>query len=717
MKIDFSALAADLLQRAHSLLPQWFPAGKFLGREFEVGNLQGEAGTSLKINAETGRWSDFAAGNKGGDLISLYAAMHGLSQIDAAKALGGDNFRAADPAPKPVQREKQTVGPPPAGTPPPNMRHSKWGEPSSTWTYRTADGGVIGHIARYDPPGQRKQIVPWSWDTERKTWRALAFGEPRPLYGLDELNRLPHASVLIVEGEKAADAARRIVGDRYAVVTWPGGAKAINKIDWAALHTRKLLLWPDADEPGIEAMRTIAARLSRQCPEAKLIDVQGQPDGWDAADAMAEGWDWGKLLAWAKPRVRPYRAEQVGSPNDDSGNARMFNWMRLWEELGLDRTGEGKAPLSNLNNAVIVLQKHKKLADLVWYDEFAERVFTTWGGTTRREWTDADDIKLCLFMQRHVGISRMTVGTAHEATTVVAKHRTRNELTEWLDSLEWDGEVRLPLLMPTGFGAEDAEYSRCVGVCWMIGMVARAYRPGEKVDHMPVFEGGQGIGKSTALAKIGGPWFTECHESVLTKDFYGVLQGKLLVEIAEMHSFTKSEVDRIKGVITCQVDRYRAPYGRNTEDHPRRSVFAGTTNRYDWNRDETGARRFWPIRCGVINLDWIVVNRDQLFAEAVDRYRHGELWWDVPIVEARAEQEARRQDDTWEETIEEFFKGLMLTETTTAYVLENALRMKPADQDRASQLRVASAMRLLGWESIVKRYGEKIRRVWVKKDE
>jgi predicted P-loop ATPase len=171
---------------------------------------------------------------------------------------------------------------------------------------------------------------------------------------------------------------------------------------------------------------------------------------------------------------------------------------------------------------------------------------------------------------------------------------------------------------------------------------------------MPILEGSQGTGKSSALRVLGGEWFAECHESITTKDFYQVLKGAWLVEISEMHSFDRSEVERIKGIISCAVDRYRAPYGRNAEDHPRQSVFAGTTNRDDWQRDDTGARRFWAVRCGAIDTAWLAVHRDQLFAEAVARFRAGESWWSVPSAEAAAEADERRPRDTWEDALRSF---------------------------------------------------------------
>jgi putative DNA primase/helicase len=325
MPIDFQAIAADLLSQARSLLPQWFPQGRFMGREFVVGNLAGDPGGSLSINTETGQWADFAGGARGGDLVALYAAMKGISQADAARQLSGSSSQPRTPARKPPAR-KTTIGLPPADAPSPDFSHKVHGPASSHWTYRTADGQVIGHISRHDPrqPGDRKQIIPWVWNVTDRRWCNLSFEKPRPLYGLDLLAANKTAPVLIVEGEKAADAARQIVGDRYVVITWPGGSKAAHHVDWTPAHGRRLLLWPDADrhqygsghamagqqmpyeeQPGHAVMVQIAGLLRPHCPEIKILDVQDvEADGWDAADALAEGWDWPRLLEWARPRAR-----------------------------------------------------------------------------------------------------------------------------------------------------------------------------------------------------------------------------------------------------------------------------------------------------------------------------------------------------------------------------------------------------------------------------
>ena len=204
-------------------------------------------------------------------------------------------------------------------------------------------------------------------------------------------------------------------------------------------------------------------------------------------------------------------------------------------------------------------------------------------------------------------------------------------------------------------GAEDTAFNRSVGALWLISAVARIFRPGVKADHMLVLEGPQGARKSTALKILAGEdWFTDELPDLGSKDAAMHMQGVWIIEIAELDAIGKAEVSRIKAFLTRTTDRFRPPYGRYTIEVPRQCVFAGTVNPDTYLRDETGNRRFWPVRCGTIDIDALARDRDQLWAEAVARFRAGAIWWlDTPelIAAATAEQEKRYQADAWDDLI------------------------------------------------------------------
>ena len=189
-----------------------------------------------------------------------------------------------------------SVTPAPGGAPEPPEAHPNLGKPSGRWAYADAGGGLLGFACRFDGADGSKQFQPltlWrSLTGGRFVWRWKAWPAPRPLYNLDRLAERPKAVVIVTEGEKAADAAGRLLPD-HVVVTSPNGSKSAAKADWSRLAGRRVVIWPDADAAGA-AYAEDASRLAREAGAAfvaVLTPPEGVGAGWDAADAEAEGWD------------------------------------------------------------------------------------------------------------------------------------------------------------------------------------------------------------------------------------------------------------------------------------------------------------------------------------------------------------------------------------------------------------------------------------------
>jgi putative DNA primase/helicase len=312
MKLDFADVARSALTQSRTLLPRWLPGGRIDGHEFKAGSVQGEKGSSLSINLNTGQWADFSTDEKGGDLISLFAAIRGMKQIDSMKDVAeqigmGNVYQAPhrDPAPAeppPADDWQQII--PAIQLNRHVIRHSRYGEPSRTWRYQTGDGSLIGFVCRFDLPDGKKEVLPYCYGQapgQSAKWRWKSFTDPRPLYNLDKLAAHPKTNVIIVEGEKTADAGSALF-PKQVVTTWPGGGKAIDKVDWSPLAGRKVILWADADaktdksgrmldlhdQPGAKAMLRIGAILSKLDCTVQYVQlpIPGElPDGWDIADA------------------------------------------------------------------------------------------------------------------------------------------------------------------------------------------------------------------------------------------------------------------------------------------------------------------------------------------------------------------------------------------------------------------------------------------------
>ena len=314
---------------------------------------------------------------------------------------------------------------------------------------------------------------------------------------------------------------------------------------------------------------------------------------------------------------------------------------------------KGDRIISSLPNLTSILHNDERLRAIdLRYDEMRERPIgngtVPWDASrtlNSEQWRDEDDLGLRIWLENKFNLSGEVSGTKiADAITSVAWDNRFHPIRDWLNTLQWDGEPRLDTMLIDFLGAADNEYTRAVSRKWLAGAVARVMDPGCKFDYMLVLESTkQGIGKSTFGAILAGDeWFNDDMVSMQGKDAIEALQGSWIIELAELHTFSKSEVEHIKAFISRRNDKMRPAYGRRIRVFPRQCIFLGTTNEETYLKDASGNRRFWPVLCHIprMDVDKLRAERDQLFAEAVHRYKSGEpLYLEDAKIEERAIKE------------------------------------------------------------------------------
>lgn len=365
-------------------------------------------------------------------------------------------------------------------------------------------------------------------------------------------------------------------------------------------------------------------------------------------------------------------------------------------------------PIPNLANAVLAMREAPELQDVFAHDRMLcttvltrepPNAYGTLGiECAARPASDADVSRVQEFMQK-AGLRRVSKDTVHQAADQRGHERAFHPIKDYLNSLRWDGTSRLKTWLSQYLGAETNAYTSGIGTMFLVAMVARIYEPGCKADYMMILEGDQGARKSTACRIIGGEWFSDSLPDVTDgKDVSQHLPGKWLIEIGEMAAMSRAENAALKAFITRTVERYRKSYGRREVVEPRQCIFIGTTNKTTYLRDETGGRRFWPVKVGKIDTEALAADRDQLFAEAVEYYQAGIRWWPDASFEQehiKPQQEARFEADVWEEAINGYLEGK--SSVMVGDVAREGLHIETPRIGRADQIRITSALERAGW--------------------
>lgn len=388
----------------------------------------------------------------------------------------------------------------------------------------------------------------------------------------------------------------------------------------------------------------------------------------------------------------------------------------LWADR-LDRTAQGK-PVDCWQNVVRILQGHPEWSEALAADTFGKRIEVRRGTPVGHEpghsWDAQDNMRLGMWLASHCGLLIKRPDTIDQAVGYVAGQSPFHPVQEWISTLEWDGKERVFDWVPKYLGAAMTPYHMQVGQFFLVALVQRIFEPGCIMRAVPVLEGPQNIGKSTAVRLLGAPWTADTPFHVGNKDTYQQLHGQLLYEISELEAFTRAEVAQVKAFISSPEDYFRAPYDRAPRKHKRHTVFIATTNIAQYLKDPSGQSRFWPVRCGDIALRKLEADRDQLLAEACHMYQTGMPTYPRDSTERarfEREQDERVQVHPWEDLIGTYLYEQTFTTTTVAEILVDACKVDPGRMNLNGQdaHRVGQILQRAGW---LRRRSSKAGRPW-----
>ena len=791
-KIDFAAINAAALGRFDALVREWLPGGVRSGSEYQVLNpvRNDNKKGSFSISLTKGVWMDFATDDRGSDPISLFAYLfHNNDQGAAAKELAdilgidgkkptrgpearafkqADKAGAVDHAKPGNDSPWNPIVPVPDDAPERHQAHPVRGKPDKVWTYRGLSGELLGYVFRFVTSDGGKEILPLTWCKHsvsgRQEWRWMQWAVPRPLYGLERLTVADvddpqhKAPVLIVEGEKCADAADAELSG-FAVLTWSGGSKAVDKADWSVLAGRKVVIWPDCDsqrekkpkdapadfvpdylpedkQPGIVAARKVAAILTAQGCKVwvmKTPAIGSKCNGWDVADAIAEGMTGEALEQYVRQQSVWFEAETAANvdPATDSkplstphavstggGGSGDVSARRgepgdndaAWFHALTKKPRGGIEPCRS--NVAKILRMHPKLSGAIGYNEFShqvERIKPVPWCSDPGPWENSDDSSFDEWLVDDVEVLIKSLATIAEGVSHAANANKFHPVRQFLEGLPaWDGLPRLNYYLAEITDNERSDFLRLAGRYFLIAMVARIYRLGVKFDYMLVLEGKQGQGKSSFFRILADPWFSETPFEIGTNEGNMAIQGVWLQEMAEMGMFTRSEDTAFKSFLAITKDKFRRPYDRRPIEVPRVCMFGGTTNLDQYLKDQTGNRRIWPVRCEEVDNNWLRENREQMFAEAIVAFKAGERFYPTPEEERlyfEPEQRSRLSVDAWEELIATFVSDpteRLRNFYTPLDLLINACKVEKSKIDEANRQtsRVGRIMSKLGWERV-----------------
>ena len=432
----------------------------------------------------------------------------------------------------------------------------------------------------------------------------------KSVYGnLKDLNKAiaENRPIFIPEGEKDVD---MLTKRGYTALTYGGSG------DWQSefatlFKDAEVYILADNDEPGRKVANAILSDLKEIAKSAKVIVPVPDIPKADISDYFAAGHsneDFEKLIQTTITDNESNPAPVMTVPKGTSLNTDDVRQMLMYKvEYDKDGNEKSRKLIQSVKNFEIALDNDSRFKGKIKFDEFSQQTYlmgdTPWETSRNnyRAWSSFDDSALFAILQSDYGLNSRN--DYFDALKNVAMRNRFHPVRDLLNSLKWDGREHIKGLLPDYLGAEDSEYTYQVWRLWMLGAVSRIFQPGCKFDYTVIFQGRQGLGKSTflQLMALNDGWFNDSLDSLDSDKAAQSLMGSWIIELAELKSLARTAggVDSVKRFLTAVQDKIRLPYERRADIFLRQSVFAGTTNKSDFLQDETGNRRFLIVQTGV----------------------------------------------------------------------------------------------------------------------
>ena len=502
----------------------------------------------------------------------------------------------------------------------PLPRGTKW-QPDAIFTYCDQHGAAVFEVHRQiASKGKHRPVTDEQTGKTKKRcfqrWLNAPDGKKPPNapvlpYRLPELIKAVAANqiIYIAEGEPKVEALRK--WGLAATCSAEGAGK------WKVEHAQFLrgadvVILPDNDAPGRGHADKVGHLLTSLAKRCRLLELPGLAEHGDVVDWVAAGGTHEQFeqLVAATTEWKPYKAEVAPVKTAAAGFP--------------DVTKNGR-PRSSLPNTKVALAK---MGLECRHDLFKLRYLIN-GKAIESFVGEVSDPALLRVRERiHecFGFDPSTQ-TVHTAVQTLANHHRFHPVRDYLDGLKWDGVSRIDSWLTQYAGADDSEYARAVGALVLVAAVRRVREPGCKFDEILVLENPeQGNNKSSALQVLAvkREWFSDNLPLGLSaKETIEALSGHWIIEASELHGMRKSDIDKVKAFASRDTDRARLAYDRAPTAAPRQCVIIGTTNNEQYLRDLSGNRRFWPVRIVRFDLEVLLRDRDQLWAEAAARETSG----------------------------------------------------------------------------------------------